>query len=133
MSRHIEFTVERLTTEDGRVLIDGRVCESPIRVGDVFTKIYGHRQRWDGKQWVTTDPGPTDAIRLVIRSIESYRRSWNELSSGMTARLEVVGDGLDRVAEGRILGDDWGAQQTRCSEPGDEVSAANPEPVAPGR
>jgi hypothetical protein len=106
MNRHIEFTVERLTFEDGQALVDGRVCESPIRVGDVFTKIYDHRQRWDGKEWIATDTGPTHTVRLVVQSIESYRRLWDELSSGMTARLTVAGDGLDRLSEGRILGDD---------------------------
>jgi hypothetical protein len=105
MNRHIEFTVERLTPEDGRALIDGRVCESPIRVGDVCTKIYGHKQRWDTKEWVATDPGPTHSVRLVIQSIESYRTLLDQLSPGMTARLTVTGDGLDQLSEGRILGD----------------------------
>ncbi len=106
MNRHIEFTVEQFTLEDGRALVDGRVCESEIRVGDVFTKIYGHKQQWDGKQLVDVDPGPTYAVRLVIQSIESYRRLWDELSRGMTARLTLTGDGLDKLSEGRILGDD---------------------------
>jgi hypothetical protein len=108
MNRHIEFTVDRLTPEDGRALVDGRVCESPIRVGDVFTKIYGHKQRLDTKQgqWVAADPDPTHTVRLVIQTIDSYRRLWDELSSGMTARLTLTGDGLDRLSEGRILGND---------------------------
>ncbi len=131
MNRHIAFTVERLTPEDGRALIDGRVCESAIRVGDVFTKIYGHKQRWDSKQWVDVDPGPTHAVRLVIQSIDSYRRLWDELSPGMTARLTLTGDGLDRLSEGRILGDD-NAEQARCSEPGDGALVGNRGSVAPG-
>jgi hypothetical protein len=106
MNRHVEFTVERLKSEDGRALVDGRVCESPIRVGDVFTRLYGHKQHWDGKQWVNVDPGPTYTVRLVIQSIDSYRRQWEELSPGMTARLTLTGNGLDLLSEGRILGDD---------------------------
>ncbi len=106
MSRHIEFTVEHLTSEVGRTLVDGRVCESPIRIGDVFSRIYSHKQRWDGQHWVDTDPGPTRAVRLVVQSIHSYRRSWAELSTGMTARLTLGGDGLDQLSEGRILGAD---------------------------
>jgi hypothetical protein len=108
MNRHIEFTVERLAFEAGRALVDGRVSESPIKVGDVFTKIYGHKQRLDTKsgRWVAADPGPTHTIRLIIQSIDSYRRQWDELSSGMTARLTLSGDGLERLSEGRILGDD---------------------------
>src|SRR5262245_59757979 len=102
MNRHIEFTVDRLTVQDGRALVDGRVCESPIRVGDVFTKVYGHKQQWDTKRWVDVDPGPTHTVRLVIESIDSYRRLWDELSPGMTARLTLTGDGLDRLSEGKI-------------------------------
>src|SRR5688572_12739548 len=104
MNRHTEFAIERLTSDDRRALVDGRVCESPISVGDVFTKIYGYHQRWNGKEWVAIDSGPTHSLRLVIQSIESYRRSWDELSPGMTARLTVTGDGLDRLSEGKILG-----------------------------
>ncbi len=106
MNRHIEFTVERLSSEAGRTLVDGRVCESPIRVGDVFSKIYGHKQHWDGNQWVAMDPGPTHPVRLVIQSIHSYRRRWDELFAGMTARLTLGGEGLDQLSEGRILGND---------------------------
>ena len=91
MNRHIAFSVERLTCERERALVDGRVCESPIRVGDVFTKIYSHGQRWDGKKLVAADAGPARPVRLVIQSIESYRRCWDELSSGMTARLIIAG------------------------------------------
>ncbi len=109
MSRHIEFTVDRLTSETGRTLVDGRVCESPIRVGDVFSRIYGHKQRWDGNQWADIDPGPTHTVRLVVQSIHSYRRRWDELSSGMTARLTLGGDGLDRLSEGTILANDTAA------------------------
>ena len=109
MNRHIEFTIERVTPEAGCAMVDGRVCKSAIRVGDVFTKIYGHGRLWDGKEWVVIDPGPTDTVRLAIQTIESYRRMWEELSSGMTARLTVVGVGLDRLSEGRILGDDQAA------------------------
>jgi hypothetical protein len=125
MNRHIVFTVERLTQEDGCAFVDGRVCESAIRVGDVFSKVYGH------KQWVDVDPGPTHAVRLVIQSIYSYRRLWGELSPGMTARLKLTGDGLERLSEGMILGDD-SAEQPRCSEPGDSAPVDNRRSLAPG-
>jgi hypothetical protein len=87
-----------------------------------FTKIYGHKQRWDSKQWVAIDPGPTQAVRLVIQSIDSYRRLWDELSPGMTARLTLTGDGLDRLSEGRILGDDNAAAARPNDEECDNVS-----------
>lgn len=132
MNRHIEFTVERLTPEDGCALVDGRVCESGIRVGDVFTKVYGHKQRWDSKQWVKIDPVPTHAVRLVIQSIVSYRRSWDELSPGLTARLTLTGDGLDRLSECMILGGD-NVEQTGCTEPGDCALAPTRSSVPPAR
>ena len=106
MNRHIVFTIERLTPEDGRALVDGRVCASPIKVGDVFTKVYDHEQRWIDGQWIAIDPSPAYTVRLVIQSIDSYSRLWDELSPGLTGRLMLTGDGVERLSEGRILGND---------------------------
>lgn len=106
MKRHIEFTIERLTQDNNGRLVDGRVCDSPIRVGDVFTKIYGQKQRFDGEVWIDVNPGPIDTVQLVIQSIESYRHSFDEIDHGMTARLMIVGDGLDKLVEGKVLGND---------------------------
>jgi len=103
MSRRITFTIHRLTMDGGKALVDGRVCESPIRIGDVFTTIRGHEQCWDGKNWIPANPKPIEVVRLVVVSIESYGRSWDELLTGMTARLLVAGEGLDKMLEGRIL------------------------------
>jgi hypothetical protein len=105
VNRRIEFTIGRVTTEEGRALVDGRNCDAPMRIGDIFTRVYGQRQKWDGTEWVAVGLGPTHSVRLVIQSIESYRRIWDELSPGMTARLTITGDGLAQLSEGRILGD----------------------------
>ena len=104
----LKFTVERLILEDDRAFIDGRICGLPLRVGDTFTKVFGHNQRWDRDtdEWIAVDPSPVHTISLVIRSIESYRRMWDELSTGMTARVEVTGTGLDKLSESRLVGDD---------------------------
>lgn len=104
----LKFTVERLILEDGQALVDGRICGLPLHVGDTFTKVFGHNQRWDRDtdEWVAVDPGPVHSVSLVIRSIESYRRLWDELSTGMTARVTVAGVGLDKLCEGRMVGND---------------------------
>jgi hypothetical protein len=102
----IEFTVEALFIDDGTVFVDGRVCKEPIWLGDVFTRLYGYSQVWDPSQgeWVDTDPGPNQAVILRIDSIESYGRLWNELPSGMTARLGLSGKGSEFLQQGKLLG-----------------------------
>ena len=118
----IVFTVEAILQTDGTTFVDGRVCKAPIRLGDVFTRLYGHSQRWDavGGKWVEIDPGPTLSIALRIESIESYKRFFDELPSGMTARIELSGAGVELLQEGKIIGDqgvEYG-QNRLCTETG---------------
>ena len=113
MYPHLAFTVERLILKESRAFIDGRICGPSLRLGDVFTKVFGHSRRWNREtdEWVGVDPRPILPVALTIQSIESYRRLWDELSAGMTARLTVTGEGFDTLSEGRIIGDDAAADQ----------------------
>ena len=106
MLADIEFTVETLLHTDGMTCVDGRVCKAPIRVGDAFTRLFGHPQTWDAAagRWVDVDPGPTYPIALRVESIESYQRFWDELSSGMAARIKLSRTGVELLRVGKIIG-----------------------------
>jgi hypothetical protein len=102
----IEFTVEAILPVDGMMFVDGRVCNAAIRPGDVFTRLYGPDTKWDSSraEWIAADPGPTRSVALRIESIESYRRFWDELSEGMTARIRLSGVGVEFLQQGKIIG-----------------------------
>ena len=100
----IEFIVGGVTREEDSALVDGRVGDgdAPIRVHDTFTAICSYTVRRDGGT-IEVVHGPTEPVRLTIESIEAYRRSLDFVDGGMTARLRVRGDGLERLADERIL------------------------------
>jgi len=102
MSR-IEFIIWRVTREEGCALVDGRVGDGdPIRVHDIFTAVCSYTARRDGGTF-EVESGPTEPIRLIVESIEAYQRSLDFADSGLTARLRVRGDGLEKLADERIL------------------------------
>ena len=103
MSRS-EFIIGRVTREDGCALVDGRVGDgdAPIRVRDTFTAIRHYTVRREGGAIEIVD-GPTEAVCLTVESIEAYRRLLEFADRGLTARLRVRGDGLERLAEQMIL------------------------------
>jgi hypothetical protein len=71
---------------------------------DTFTEICGHKQKWNDKELIAVDGGSPENVRLVIQSIKAYRRFFDELDAGMTARLKLTGEGLEKLVAGKILG-----------------------------
>ena len=102
--KRFEFIVSRVLREGDHALVDGRVGDgnAPIRVGDSFAAIRGYSLRRNGDE-IQIDYGPHRPVRLVVDSIEAYRRSLGFIDSGMTARLTLRGDGLDTLADDTIL------------------------------
>ena len=64
--------------------LTGYCGDSPLRVSDVFDRIE-HPQ----------DSGRL--VRLRVVRIEAYQRSLEELGAGMSARIDVEGDGLEFI------------------------------------
>lgn len=44
------------------------------------------------------------SVSLRVERIVAYRRDFDEIDSGMTARLELAGDRQDAVQSGMVLG-----------------------------
>ena len=87
------FQIANIET-DGSV--DGRNCGTDLTLSTVFTRII----RQDFMKAPTHEFCPTevvlaDSLLIRIESITVYGRSWEELSSGMTARLRLSGRGSE--------------------------------------
>jgi hypothetical protein len=99
---NIEFIVGRVTHEDGFALVDGRVGDGTIRVHDTFTAICSYDGQRVGDR-VDVVRGQAEPVRLTVETIEAYRHFLDCVERGLTARLRVRGDGLERLADQKIL------------------------------
>lgn len=96
----IEFSADIVEFEGATLVVKGRCLEGPIRTRDVFTATYGlDDPRSDTPARVDEAP-----VLLRIEKISAYRRDFDEIDPGLTARLELVGVGLAEVKAGRVLG-----------------------------
>lgn len=105
MTREIEFTVEKLDYFDGKLRVAGRCAKDIIKVGDCFTAVY----RYAPAQTLEDFGKPSEriAIRniaLWVEKMTSYSRLWDEIHPGLTAELELSGEGEDKVRFGDVLG-----------------------------
>ena len=101
MSR-IEFIISRVTQEHGSALVDGRVGDGMIRVHDAFTEICSYAGQSVGDR-VEVVRGQAEPVRLTVETIEAYKHFLDCVERGLTARLRVRGDGLERLADQKIL------------------------------
>jgi len=86
-----EFIVTGATAGGAGVYhVIGRCGDAMLRVGDIFDQI---RHPLDGVK-------PT---RLTVSKIEAYQRSLEELGAGMTAALDVEGEGVEFLRPNAVL------------------------------
>jgi hypothetical protein len=97
-----EFIIGRVAHEDGFALVDGRVGDGTIRVHDTFTAIYGCIGSVVGDR-VEVVCGDSEPVRITVESIEAYGHFLDYADGGLTARLRVRGDGLERLDDHKVL------------------------------
>ncbi|GEP45844.1 hypothetical protein BGE01nite_51350 [Brevifollis gellanilyticus] len=90
------FMVHSVEMKDGLAIVDGRLGEHMIAVGDVFDRAFPNSDAW--RLRVTSQP-----CALMVVAIEAYRHSLEELHPGMTARLRLTGSHLSVVKLAEIL------------------------------
>lgn len=105
--RHIEFIVGPLRYEGERLFVAGRCAKDTLCVGDIFSCIY------DYEPAKTLEDYAVPAIKrniwpvsLLVKSIRAYGRALEELSSGMTAQVELSGSGTENLVLDRVLSGD---------------------------
>lgn len=90
-TRHLLFSVGAVKRTQGRLYIGGRNCEALIRIGDTFTETFRYSRHVDfSSEPAEKESGSIIPIQLQIQRIQFYRRSINQLDSGMTAELELL-------------------------------------------
>ena len=116
----IEFGAYQVWSQTDHAILAGRVYESDIRLGDVFTWLV----------WVPWLPAPVSGSRLGaptvtyeiglrVEGIEAYQHSLDFLPSGMTGALKVTGSGLEllRVIDPAAKDGEWLLKGESALEP----------------
>jgi hypothetical protein len=92
----IEFGADEVWWHPDHTILAGRVHESDIILGDVFTEL-----AWT--PWLSEpvngsrvgEPTIRHAITLRVEGIEAYQRKLDFLPSGMTGALKLTGSGKE--------------------------------------
>jgi hypothetical protein len=78
------------TKEDGIFHVIGRCGDAAFRVGDTFDQIRLPAQS-------------LQKVSLKVRRITAYQRSLDEIGWGMTALVDLTGQGIEYVCDGAVL------------------------------
>lgn len=91
MSSLCEFIITGVVTGASGVFhVIGRCGDVSFKVGDVFDQI--------------DHPGEgTRPVSLQVTKITAYQRSLEEIGTGMTASIDVVGEGVDLLRPKSVL------------------------------
>lgn len=90
------FVVHAVKMDNGIAFVDGRLGGGTLKTGHVFDRSFSSTDAWQKKE-----NGLPCA--LVVQGIEAYRHKFDELHSGMTARLSLTGSHLSAVQPKSII------------------------------
>jgi hypothetical protein len=85
-----EFLVHDVRVEERDVLVSGIVNKGEIRRGDICCAARPEEQ-------------PEQAVSLSIVRITAYRRELDELPTGMSGELQLIGKGANLLKEHDML------------------------------
>jgi hypothetical protein len=104
--KQIEFgSLLVIKVEDDTAIVGGRVTVGPINPGDLFSAAYRLGPPKVNEEGETYRPRRWERqIALIVDRIDSYGHSAAELEEGLSGRLELKGDGVDKLMENDILG-----------------------------
>ena len=101
----IEFLIAYFQRQSDRVIVAGRCCQGPINVGERFHCLYESVvERTEDRYGSSKRQGQGELVNLRVDSIFAYGHCFTQLDPGMTARLELSGEGIEKIKEGLILG-----------------------------
>jgi hypothetical protein len=83
--------------------VEGRCCWTDILVGDMLTAVASYTTTWDAQGEPHTVYAPAQPVRLIIRRIHGYGQQHQWWSAGMTALLELEGEGNLQDQEFAVL------------------------------
>ena len=103
-----EFSIETVDDQGDKVVVTGRCLQGPFEIGDHFTSAYRFANvTEEDLRHVGETPVSLRADRIV-----AYRRDLPDLYPGMTATIDLAGEG------GKILAQGWTLGGSKPSGPG---------------
>jgi hypothetical protein len=99
----IEFGISKINLEGCRAIIEGRCHYGPIVCGSTFTEISAITVEMTKKMAGPATLHHLAQIEIKVDSIWAYGHQLKELSSGMTARIEISGTGFEHLKAGLVL------------------------------
>ncbi len=99
----IQFGIVHTGNSESYATVDGRCHEGPIHKGRVFTLLSKATIQKTPECYGPVTLHPFCEVELKIESIWAYGHQINELSPGMTARLELSGTGIDQIKPDLVL------------------------------
>lgn len=101
MSR-FEFSAEIVERTTNGLVVSGRCLAGSFRIGSTFLAAYRIADVHDPNSAHVDECG----VQLRVERIVAYRRDLDEVDSGLTAMLDLSGNGGELVQSGMVIGGD---------------------------
>ena len=99
-----ELHIGGIEREGDRCFLLVRCCKGPVRLRDRFNAAYSITTvRSPDGGYLPPERGTTRLVHVEAVKIEAYRKLLEEIHEGSTARIEVVGSGVESLKKGEVL------------------------------
>ena len=103
--RLIEFGVDIVQQQsEDRIVVAGRCYKGPIYVGDIFTAIYQLTPTKIGIDYGPSIRAGDKSVSLTVEAIRAYQHTLDWLDEGLTAEIELSGEGAKLLESKFVLG-----------------------------
>lgn len=86
------FTIEEITKREGSIVVYGRSGESPIRIGDVFTKLCKFKKQERFEEYIQPPEIIEEvSLSLKVTKIESFEQFPDVLEENVNGLLWLQG------------------------------------------
>ena len=99
----IEFGISKINLEGCKAIIEGRCHYGPIVCESIFTEISSMTVKMTKEIAEPATLHHLAQVEIKVAAIWAYGHQLEELSSGMTARLEIIGTGFEHLKVGFVL------------------------------
>jgi hypothetical protein len=101
----MEFSIEHFQQLPDCIIVAGRCYHGPINVGERFHCLYELVPELTENGYGPSKRNEQEQlVNLRIDAISAYNHSFIQLDPGMTAELELSGEGIEKIKKGLILG-----------------------------
>jgi hypothetical protein len=89
----MRFSIDNFQVQDESYHVTGICCEGPIKIGSQFLKAYKNpTKRTEKGEYEFLGREDIKDTKLLVKEITAYRRSLEELPTGMTGEMILTGE-----------------------------------------